>query len=432
MHLGGWVLSAFFQNSLFAFASIVLLHAGGFAFASGSEELTCGADFEILGDVPLPVAAPVHEPKHRIFGSSRAHAKYFHEKYQVPIDDQEMLIPSTMGGADGVIYLGKFNGEDVAIKIPKPRMNIVRFDAEVELNQRAAKNNPGVLPSYPELADALVTPLKPYTLTDKLAELAPKDTASAIKVLDMLEELADTVDRLHEQRIVHRDLKPANIFLNDSDRTFVGDFSYSAMEGGFPAGLRQDVVSGTFSHMPPEYLVPETPARKSADIFALSVIAWELGSGMTVGGAHKTPLVRRYDLFTQPFWRPIRSMATQNRYLPKYLEPFSTLGMLRPRKSKDFRSLATAVRNVIEAQIELENEPDHKRVRELRAEVERAISDFYGSRLYRLEVDRMIQELPESIRQSREIFRRLSPVQKVYLEATLRQDSSVSHAAAGN
>ena len=88
--------------------------------------------------------------------------------------------------------------------------------------------------------------------------------------LQILRDVAETVDHLRIDRIVHGDIKPANIVLDESGRPWLLDFGIA-----LPAGAKPTCVLGTPHIMAPEQ-VRQAEITHRADVFQLGVLAYEL------------------------------------------------------------------------------------------------------------------------------------------------------------
>jgi eukaryotic-like serine/threonine-protein kinase len=96
------------------------------------------------------------------------------------------------------------------------------------------------------------------------------------RAVRLLGELASALGYAHARGITHRDGKPANIIVGPDDRVTLVDFGIA--RAAAETALTTTGIVGT-----PEYMAPEvisgTGGGKSADLYALGVVAYELLTG---------------------------------------------------------------------------------------------------------------------------------------------------------
>ncbi len=122
------------------------------------------------------------------------------------------------------------------------------------------------------------------TLAEKLTHgrLSPKE-AQRIGI-----EIAEALEKAHQNGIVHRDLKPSNIMLTIEGHVKVMDFGLAKQAGGpevrseakTPTALtREGTTVGTLLYMSPEQ-VRGSGADVRSDIFSFGVVLYELLAGV--------------------------------------------------------------------------------------------------------------------------------------------------------
>jgi eukaryotic-like serine/threonine-protein kinase len=129
-------------------------------------------------------------------------------------------------------------------------------------------------------------------LSEQKTPLSPRAAAALVRAL------CEGVAHAHEQNIVHRDLKPANILLDAapadsplrefgfSFQPLVSDFGMAKISGWDDPQIRKEHLTrtgtrmGTPCYMPPEHATGRAKeSQKSADVYALGVILFELLAG---------------------------------------------------------------------------------------------------------------------------------------------------------
>ena len=131
----------------------------------------------------------------------------------------------------------------------------------------------------------------PFLVMELLRGRSAADLASIERVpiavaLDVLAQAADGLHAAHEARdaagaplsIVHRDISPQNLFVCASGDVKVVDFGIAAARGR-QAATRTDELKGKLSYIAPEQVTRAYPVTRSADLWSLGVVAWELFAG---------------------------------------------------------------------------------------------------------------------------------------------------------
>jgi eukaryotic-like serine/threonine-protein kinase len=100
----------------------------------------------------------------------------------------------------------------------------------------------------------------------------------------LVDQLAQALSAAHDAGIVHRDVKPANVFLVDSTYDLfvkIVDFGIAkpTRSGDTTAVTMAGTLVGTPSYMSPEQLLSTAEAGPSADLWGLSVVAYECLTG---------------------------------------------------------------------------------------------------------------------------------------------------------
>ena len=207
-------------------------------------------------------------------------------------------------GAFGIVYLAadpQTNGS-VAVKVPRREVlvekeKLKRFAAEASLVSEL--NHPNIVKFHEADVDSPVpwlatewcdgSDLATWLQREKPDSLEPVPWTEAV---ELVMEVADAVDHLHQHGIAHRDLKPANIMLCRTDdskssslRSFlpkVADFGLSKLHGGEITNTHSSVLMGTPVYMAPElldgwkYSGPIGKSAFAADIYSLGAILFEL------------------------------------------------------------------------------------------------------------------------------------------------------------
>ncbi|MEO1336389.1 MAG: serine/threonine-protein kinase [Myxococcota bacterium] len=109
-----------------------------------------------------------------------------------------------------------------------------------------------------------------YIEGEPLAAALNRGALSMQQRLQIMRDVAETVDHLRRDGVVHGDIKPANIVLDRDGRPWLIDFGVAMREGATPS-----CVLGTPQIMAPEQL-QQTMVTHRADVFQLGVLAYDL------------------------------------------------------------------------------------------------------------------------------------------------------------
>jgi len=184
-------------------------------------------------------------------------------------------------------------GDTVALKriradLKNDRETLLRFHAEIKLARKVSHPNVcRLFDLFTEDLDGEETVfvtmeyLDGDTLCQRLGEARPPDSK---EILQIVRDIAEGLGAAHAQGIVHRDLKPSNILLARSGtgatRAVITDFGLAhPLEASLASpNTRSGFIAGSPPYMAPEQFLGSeiTPA---ADIYALSVIVFEMASG---------------------------------------------------------------------------------------------------------------------------------------------------------
>ncbi|CAD6191734.1 unnamed protein product [Caenorhabditis auriculariae] len=194
-------------------------------------------------------------------------------------------------GCEGtVVYRGKFDGREVAVK--RVVSEFVRFvDREADL-LRESDTHPHVIRYFCMEADSqfryLALELCVASLNDFVEHREVQDKVE-ITQLDILRQATDGLAHLHASKIVHRDMKPQNVLITMKNqrghvRAVISDFGLckriqpgrNSLSRGLASGL-----AGTEGWIAPEALVSASTSYP-VDVFSLGCIFYYVLSN----GAH--------------------------------------------------------------------------------------------------------------------------------------------------
>jgi serine/threonine-protein kinase len=186
-------------------------------------------------------------------------------------------------GAMGVVYKASDPtiGRMVAIKVlslddrpeeggPSSREIFMR-----EARAAGRLSHPGIVTIHDALEDEatkssyIVMEYIPGRTLEKMLFSTPR--IGAEKALEIIRQVAESLEYAHRNQIIHRDLKPANIILTEDGRTKITDFGIAKIAA--QGVMRTVAVMGTPAYMSPEQVTGgEIDAR--ADIFSMGILLY--------------------------------------------------------------------------------------------------------------------------------------------------------------
>lgn len=187
-------------------------------------------------------------------------------------------------GAVAVVYRARSpQGRTVALKVltdaaASQRRVRTLFQSEYRITSRL--NHPGVIRAI----DAGEIDGHPYMSMEVVAGKTLQDFVRKDKGLgetasiDIVRQVASTLDYVHQQQIVHRDLKPTNIFITQSGRALLFDFG-TALDLRNPPAEPDFGIYGTPGFLAPEQIQHGDQIDGRADLYSLGIIFYRLLTG---------------------------------------------------------------------------------------------------------------------------------------------------------
>ena len=191
-------------------------------------------------------------------------------------------------GGMGVVYLAKDTalGRTVALKtLPKrpdtPPNLVARFRSEA---RAAAKlHHPGIVTVYDngETDDALFIALEYIDGKDVDQLLRTRDRLPPKRSADLVRQIAEALDHLHEKGVVHRDIKPSNIMVRRDGSAVLTDLGLARAveEEGEGNITRAGYTVGTVDYMSPEQAKSSRTADVRSDLYSLACTWFHMLTG---------------------------------------------------------------------------------------------------------------------------------------------------------
>jgi serine/threonine protein kinase len=184
-------------------------------------------------------------------------------------------------GAVAVVYRARSpQGRQVALKVLTDAAASQRrirdlFQSEYRISRRL--NHPGIVRAL----DAGEIDGHPFMAMDVMAGKTLQDFVRNDKALgeapsiDIVRQLANTLDYVHQQAIVHRDINPTNIFITQDGRALLFDFG-TALDLRNPPTVPDAGIYGTPGFLAPEQIRHGDEIDGRADLYSLGVVFYRL------------------------------------------------------------------------------------------------------------------------------------------------------------
>uniref|UniRef100_T1IM54 Mitogen-activated protein kinase kinase kinase n=1 Tax=Strigamia maritima TaxID=126957 RepID=T1IM54_STRMM len=170
-------------------------------------------------------------------------------------------------GAQGAVFLGKLNGEQVAVKK-------VREQKETDVRHLRKLNHPNIVSFKGVCTQApcycIVMEYCPYGPLYELLRTG-REIPPAVLV-DWAKQIASGMNYLHQHKLIHRDLKSPNVLVGKNEVIKISDFGTSREWNEISTKMS---FAGTVAWMAPEVIRNE-PCSEKVDIWSFGVVLWEL------------------------------------------------------------------------------------------------------------------------------------------------------------
>ena len=207
---------------------------------------------------------------------------YFLPEGHVVARRYELEGPIGSGGM-GSVYAARdlvLQGETVAIKIlhgefSHDRRHTERFLREVQLMRRV--NHPNVVRTYDVGADEnLVYFTMEFVSGHPLDAIIESRAFPASQLPNVICEICNGLEAIHDAEIIHRDLKPGNILVLENCSIKIADFGVARPQSSELTAHNE--IIGSSSYMAPEIWLGDE-LTSSVDLYSLGIILYELNTG---------------------------------------------------------------------------------------------------------------------------------------------------------
>ncbi|KAI1293559.1 Mitogen-activated protein kinase kinase kinase 12 [Halotydeus destructor] len=189
------------------------------------------------------------------------------DSWEIPFDSIRDL--QWLGsGAQGAVFLGKYDTEYVAVKKVKDK-------SETDIKHLRKLNHPnivsfkGICTQHP--CFCIVMEFCPFGQLYEILKSGNRQITPAIAV-DWSKQIASGMHYLHSNKIIHRDLKSPNVLMSCNDTLKITDFGTSRQWNERSTKMS---FAGTVAWMAPEVIRNELCSEK-VDVWSFGVVLWEL------------------------------------------------------------------------------------------------------------------------------------------------------------
>jgi serine/threonine protein kinase len=208
------------------------------------------------------------------------------------LNSRYFIVKKIGEGGFGAVFHAKEmpDGRDLALKILHPHnvsdsTVVARFRREADACSRLVSPHAVSIYDYDEAPDGIVYLAMELVRGESLQQVQKREGALAVlRVLEILDQVAEALGDAHAKGIVHRDMKPENIMVEprpEGEFVKVLDFGIAKIVSGdknAPALTAFGQTVGTLEFMSPEQLRGKALDGRS-DIYALGIMAYEMLTG---------------------------------------------------------------------------------------------------------------------------------------------------------
>ena len=215
-------------------------------------------------------------------------------------DISSISISETAAGGNGVVYFGKLNNHDVAIKFllknDKNKKN--RFLCEFFNILIGFDDNEGIVKQY-FYEEIIIDSFKiPIIVMKKYSNhLEYVDNIDQDSLIAKFDQLAQALKKIHDNGIIHRDLKPKNILIDENGRLNIADFGisyYNSEIYDMTGHTQKSERLANYEFSAPEQNNSNKELTRAADIYSLGQIIYWLVFNETCKGTRRKKITEKY------------------------------------------------------------------------------------------------------------------------------------------
>lgn len=208
----------------------------------------------------------------------------------------DISISETSAGGNGIVYFGKLNNHDVAIKflLKNDTNKRERFLCEFLNIIISIDNNEGIVKQYFYEEIIIANCKVPIIVMKKYSNhLAYVDNINQDILISYFHQLAQALKKIHDNGIIHRDLKPQNILIDEKGRLNIADFgisNYNSEIFDMTGHTQKCDRLANFEFSAPEQRNSKNEITRAADIYALGQVVYWLVFNETCKGTRRKKL----------------------------------------------------------------------------------------------------------------------------------------------
>ncbi len=252
-----------------------------------------------------PAPSPVDDEHATLAGTVRG-LRQGEKGWQLTGLDDYQLIAEVARGGMGVVYRARQKSLNriVAVKMILAGHlasddDVQRFRSEAEAAARL--QHPNIVAIY-EVGESdgrhffSMQFVEGRSLAERIREqpMPIEDAAGCLRTV------ADAVDYAHVQGILHRDLKPSNILLDKDGIPHLTDFGVAKQIRSDSQLTATGTIIGTPGYMPPEQASGDKEVGRTADVYSLGAVLYDLLTGRPPFTAQKPTDVLMQVLHAEP------------------------------------------------------------------------------------------------------------------------------------
>jgi serine/threonine-protein kinase len=306
----------------------------------GDDVQTCPVDGATLLKLPEP-GVPAADP---LIGT------VFAKRY---------LIDARIGvGGMGAVYKGEDRtlGRKVAIKVLQPELRkdaeqVKRFFNEAKVVAKLRHPNTIQVFEFGEADDGSYYIAMEFMTGEQLDDHVAKHEMSLLRIIEIIDQVCQSLEEAHAMGIIHRDLKPDNVFIdtvNNKRTVKVIDFGIAKLVSGGENLTQAGMVFGTPAYMSPEQAKGEVLDARS-DLYSLGVIVFFLLTGRPVFTGENPMEIAIKHITTAP--PSVQSMSRYGELPPPLVQLVDAMLSkdrdARPGSAADVRQALLNLRGVV-------------------------------------------------------------------------------------